>query len=72
MILYSRNDCPLCEDVEQTLQRLGIIYTYTDIDLDNNLKMKYHTRVPLLVNANNQELAWPFEDSDLQEFANHE
>ena len=72
MILYSRNDCPLCEDVEETLLRLNIAYTFIDIDTDEKLVQKYHVRIPLLVNAQKQELGWPFEDSQLKEFARHD
>ena len=73
MLLYSRNDCPLCEDVEQTLQRLMIDFKFIDIDLDESLRIKYHVKVPVLVNKknhkNDQELNWPFDDKQLKEFA---
>ena len=68
MLLYSRNDCPLCEDVEKTLQRLNLEYTFIDIDLDAALRKKYHVKVPVLLNEQ-QELSWPFDDSQLLTFA---
>ena len=69
MILYSRNDCPLCEDVEETLLKLNIKYTFVDIDGDRKLLQKYHVRIPVLVNSHMQELCWPFEEAELKEFA---
>ncbi len=72
MILYSRNDCPLCEDVEDSLLKLNIKYTFVDIDADEKLLKKYHVRIPVLVNALNQELCWPFEEAELKEFARNE
>lgn len=71
MILYSRNDCPLCEDVEDSLLKLNIKYTFVDIDSDEKLLKKYHVRIPVLVNKHNQELCWPFEEADLLEFAHN-
>jgi glutaredoxin len=68
MKLYSRNDCPLCEDVEDSLRILDIDYIFIDIDLNEKLRIKYHVRVPLLVNDKNQELAWPFSQEQLREF----
>ncbi len=68
MKLYSREDCPLCEDVEENLVRLKVKYTFIDIDQDEALRKKYHVRVPVLVNALEQELAWPFDDARLTEF----
>lgn len=69
MILYSRNDCPLCEDVEELLSHLNIQYTFVDIDLDEQLRAKYHVRVPVLLNGKKQEMGWPFDESQLKEFA---
>jgi len=69
MKLYSRHDCPLCEEVEDTLMRLNISYQFVDIDLDEKLRSKYHVRVPVLVNTKQQELTWPFAETQLMEFA---
>ena len=68
MRLYSRENCPLCEDVENTLIRLNINYEFIDIDLDEKLLKKYHVKVPVLVNDNNQELFWPFNEAKIEEF----
>ena len=69
MLLYSRNDCPICEDVEETLLRLNIAFDFVDIDLDEMLRKKYHVKVPVLMNQKQQELNWPFNDKELLEFA---
>lgn len=68
MIFYSRNDCPLCEDIEDTLNQLGISYTFVDIDSDESLKKKYNAKVPVLMH-NNQELCFPFTTDDIIKFA---
>jgi glutaredoxin len=68
MILYSRNDCPICEDAEEILQSLAIAFEYVDIDTDASLRKKYHVRVPVLVNKNNEELSWPFTQENLKGF----
>jgi len=64
MILYSRNDCPLCEDVEDILNQLGIKFRFIDIDSDDSLRKKYHVKVPVLVNKN-QELCFPFTPAEI-------
>lgn len=69
MLLYSRNDCPLCEDVEETLIRLNIQYEFIDIDLDEELRKKYHVKIPVLINESQQELYWPFDENQLFEFS---
>ena len=68
MRLYSRENCPLCEEVENTLIQLNISYDFIDIDLDEKLLRKYHVKVPVLLNDQNQELLWPFDEAKIQEF----
>lgn len=68
MKLYSREDCPLCEDVEELLIRMELRYVFVDIDLDPVLRKSYHVRVPVLINDANQELAWPFDESQVLDF----
>jgi len=68
MFLYSRNDCPLCEDVEDTLIKLNISYEFIDIDANENLRKKYHVLVPVLQNNNGEELLWPFDEQQLIDF----
>ena len=68
MILYSRQDCPLCEDVEETLIRLNVDYQFIDIDLNEDLRKKYNAKVPVLVNELSEELLRPFEDDQIRLF----
>ncbi len=68
MILYSRLDCPLCEDAEEALMKNKIEYTFVDIDLSEALKKQFHSRVPVLVNEDKKELGWPFDERRLREF----
>jgi glutaredoxin len=69
MILYSRHDCPLCEDAEDVLLKLNITYQFVDIDLDDSLRKKYNSRVPVLVNDNAEELSWPFSEDKIKTLA---
>jgi len=68
IILFSRNDCPLCEEVEDMLVQFEISYRYVDIDLDDNLRKKYHVLVPVLQNLTKQELRFPFDEGELKRF----
>ena len=66
--LFSRQDCPLCEDVEELLLSLAIEFEYIDIDESDELLKKYHTQVPVLMNSKGDSLNWPFEESQLMSF----
>ena len=66
MILYSRHDCPLCEDAEEILNKLSVDYKFVDIDLDDSLRKKYNSKVPVLVNNHAQELNWPFTEDKIK------
>ena len=68
--LFSRQDCPLCEDVEQQLLGLGIEYEFIDIDESVELRKEYNAKVPVLMNSLNNCLNWPFEESKLLGFIN--
>ena len=68
MKLFSRNDCPLCEDAEEVLIKRGVDFTFVDIDLDEKLKEKYHVHVPVLMNDKGEEIFWPFDEVKLKEF----
>ena len=72
IVLYSRRDCPLCEDVEDTLVSLGIAYQFVDIDLDEELRKKYHILVPVIKNTeHNAELRFPFTEEEIMQVINH-
>jgi glutaredoxin-related protein len=67
ILFFSRNDCPLCEDIEEKLLSSGCEYQFIDIDEDKSLLKTYHVRIPVLKKSN-IELAWPFTDEQLFEF----
>lgn len=48
-LLYSRAGCHLCEDAEAALDKLGWLYTRTDISGDPELERLYGWDVPVLV-----------------------
>ena len=58
LTVYSRRGCHLCEDLLGELEPLlrgRAAVTVKDIDLDDELRERYHTRVPV-VSAAGQEL----------------
>jgi len=58
LTVYSRRGCHLCEDLLGELEPLlrgRAVVAVQDIDLDDALRERYHTRVPV-VSAAGQEL----------------
>lgn len=58
LTVYSRRGCHLCEDLLGELEPLlrgRAVVDVQDIDLDDALRERYHTRVPV-VSATGQEL----------------
>lgn len=66
LTLYSRLECPLCEFAEELLQTADIHYHWVDIDESDELIKKYHVRVPVLSDGQ-QELDWPFDADSARE-----
>jgi len=52
LTLYGRNECHLCEDMQQALEELqtslGFSLKWVDIDTDSVLYERYNTLVPVL------------------------
>ena len=68
-ILYGTQDCHLCEQAEQLCHSLAIDVEKQDIAFNNDLFATYGTRIPVIKSKSNaQELAWPFDAGQLQEF----
>jgi hypothetical protein len=71
-IFYSGQQCCLCDDALALLAQTDIRdsqLTKIDVKSDPQIYHLYGAIIPVLVNANNQqELAWPFELSQLIEF----
>jgi len=69
LILYSRQDCHLCDEAEQLLQQLASPPSYTKVDIDGQLALlrAYGQRIPVLqARASRAELRWPFDAAGLQ------
>jgi hypothetical protein len=70
LILYSRVDCHLCDQVVMMLDRAGIRWRPVDIDGDPELVRRYGIKVPVLqLPASGRELFFPFSDEQLLIFA---
>ena len=58
LILYTRTDCPLCEEMAAEVHALlagtGHGLTTVDVDADSSLKAKYGWDVPLLFDGDTE------------------
>ncbi|NLO80370.1 MAG: glutaredoxin family protein [Xanthomonadaceae bacterium] len=75
LILYGTEGCHLCDLAAELLAEPAaagrITYSYADILDDPALEDRYGVRIPVLRNANGQqELDWPFDRDQLEEFLN--
>ena len=71
LILYSQEDCHLCDDSEGLLHAAGLAESYQkmDIETDPELLKQYGIHIPVLKRADNQqELFWPFDLAELETF----
>jgi hypothetical protein len=70
LILYQRDDCPLCDEAYELLAVTGIPdFEPVWIDGDAGLEARYGTRVPVLHRSEDgAELDWPFTVSSLRAF----
>ena len=70
LLLYQRDDCPLCD------RALGVLaaartpdFESVWIDDDADMEMRYGTRVPVLrEDISGRELDWPFEPAAVLSF----
>jgi hypothetical protein len=73
LILYSRADCHLCDQVSGLLDAAGIRWRPVDIDGDAALLARYGLRIPVLRRPDTgQELFFPFDEGALVKFARGE
>ena len=60
LMVYARQHCHLCEDMIAALRdlqaRLRFRLEVTDVDSDNDLRLRYGERVPVLVAAGGEEI----------------
>ena len=70
LILYRREECPLCEHAEAALRGAGVeAWDAVDVGWEGPLEERYGTRVPVLVRADSgAELAWPFDPPGIRRF----
>lgn len=69
LILYSRQDCHLCEVAAALLARLDLKWQEVDIDQDSSLQSRYGLSVPVLRHAaSGRELCYPFGEQQVMSF----
>lgn len=70
LILYQRDDCPLCDEALAVLAAARVPdFDTVWIDDDAALEARYGTRVPVLLDeATGTELEWPFDEAALRAF----
>ena len=73
LILYSREDCHLCDLAATMMDRAGVPWQSVDIDGDPGLARKYGITVPVLLHpGSGRELFFPFDDEALLKFLDGE
>ena len=66
-ILLGTSACHLCEQAEELLQQLDIVYEKIDIAEQEQWQEHYAIKIPVLINTQEQqELCWPFTIEDIQ------
>ena len=70
LLLFTRDGCHLCEQVERMLHGAGIAWRAVDIDCDPGLAERYGLRIPVLRHpGSGRELDFPFTEDELGRFA---
>ncbi|PTA49986.1 thioredoxin family protein [Shewanella morhuae] len=67
-LLYHTDGCHLCELAAALLDAADINYHAIDICDDAYLAQRYGVSIPVLKAWNDNELQWPFNATQLQEF----
>ena len=68
LILYRREDCPLCDHAEEALRGAGVAeYETVEVGWNGELADRYGERVPVLARGA-AELAWPFDAWTVRKF----
>ncbi len=70
LILYTRDDCHLCDQAIALLATAGVPdFESVWIDGDDALEMRYGDRLPVLRdNSSGKELGWPFDGDAISAF----
>ncbi|MCZ4338628.1 glutaredoxin family protein [Shewanella colwelliana] len=68
-ILFHTDMCHLCEQAQELIASLGIMYNTQDICESDVLAERYGTRIPVLMRQRDHaELNWPFDITQLTQF----
>jgi glutaredoxin len=70
LILYTKVDCPLCDEARDILQRVAraqpVVVEEVDIERDPELVERYGMRIPVVASpATGSETGWPFGAEDV-------
>jgi hypothetical protein len=66
LIIYSHQDCELCEKAAGMVTMAGVDWLYQDITEDIDLLRRYRHSIPVLRNQETgKELFWPFEEQEI-------
>ena len=69
-ILYGTAGCHLCEEAEELVLQVGLVFDKQDIMADEDATQRYAVRIPVLLRqSSGLELGWPFEAQRLRDFA---
>ena len=66
LILLGTSACHLCEQAEDLLQQLDVVYQKIDIADQEQWQARYAIKIPVLLTECQQELCWPFTIKDIQ------
>jgi hypothetical protein len=62
-ILYTRANCPLCDELKDTLRRFSVPFTERDIATNADWYARYRERIPVVVDPSGHEFDPPFDDA---------
>ena len=68
LTLYNTSGCHLCEHAEAILEQGGHVFRAVDIADDLSLMEQYGVRIPVVKDASDRELGWPFDGTQLEAF----
>ena len=69
LILYTRDQCGLCETAEALALAAGVAVRPVDISADMGLLLRYCHTIPVVRDpASGAELKWPFDSAALRQF----
>ena len=71
LILYSQEECHLCDEAEALMHAVGLAGRYEKVDIETDLELlkQYGIYVPVLQREDTQaQLFWPFDRAGLFKF----